>query len=69
MQEQPLIRQARDVRSRFGGNPRVVCPSAFSYMEVMYEKGKVISNWEQTHGMHSMYNIVFEFADEIGLAR
>ena len=35
--------------------------------EVIYGKGKVISNWEQRHGMHFMYNSVFEFADEIGL--
>ena len=34
---------------------------------VIYGKGKVIAKWEQKHGMHFMYNSVFEFADEIGL--
>jgi hypothetical protein len=35
--------------------------------KVIYGKGKVIAKWEQKHGMHFMYNSVFEFADEIGL--
>ena len=34
---------------------------------VIYGKGKVISNWERRYGVHFMYNSVFEFADEIGL--
>ena len=35
--------------------------------KVIYGKGKVISKWGQLHGVHFMYNCVFEFADEIGL--
>ena len=33
----------------------------------MYGKGKLISKWERRHGVHFMYNSVFELADEIGL--